>query len=77
MLRVYSTTTCAFCKMVEEYLQRKAVPYQKVMVDDDFETRQMLFEKTGMMTVPITSDGERFVVGWNVAELNSLISINT
>lgn len=74
MIRLYSTTSCAWCKQVERYLQYRGVQYEKVMIDDDMETRQMLLHKTGMTAVPVTSNGDAFVVGWNVPAINSLIS---
>lgn len=51
----------------------KGVEYQKVYVDDDVEKRQELLEKTGMMSVPVTTDGEEYIVGWNPAKLSQLL----
>lgn len=52
----------------------KKVQYEKIMLDDQPELRQQLMAQTGAQTVPITTDGETFVVGWNVMQLNNLIS---
>lgn len=74
MLTVYSTKTCVWCKQVKKYLSLKGVSYEEVFLDEDLARRQELFQKTGFTSVPITTDGESFVVGWNVSQLNSLIS---
>jgi glutaredoxin 3 len=74
MLTIFSTRTCVWCKAVERYLQMKKVQYEKVMVDDDPETRQMLFEKTGYMAVPVTTNGTDYVLGNNWARINELIA---
>ena len=73
-LTVYSTKTCAWCGHVEKYLTMKGVPYKKVMLDDEPELRQELLNKTGAMTVPITTDGVDYVIGWSAPKLNELIN---
>lgn len=77
MLKVYTTSSCAFCPMVKKYLTMKNVPYTEVNVTDDTETRKELFQTTGMMSVPVTTNGTEFVVGWNPAKLAELCKMNT
>lgn len=52
----------------------KQIQYEKVMVDDNPEIRQMLFEKTGYMAVPVTTNGTDYVLGNNWARINELIA---
>lgn len=72
MLKVYTTETCAYCVMVKRYLQAKGLEYEEVDVTNDPETRQQLLDKTGMMSVPVTTDGENFVVGFQPGQLAKL-----
>ncbi len=74
MVTVYTTDSCAFCPMVKKYLTMKNVQFQEVNVSTDSNTRAELFAKTGMMTVPVTTNGAEFVVGWNPGQLAKLIS---
>jgi glutaredoxin len=74
MLTVYTTKTCAFCPLVKNYLSMKKADYKEVDVSNDIDTRSELLKLTGMQTVPITTDGNRFVVGWKPAELATLIA---
>lgn len=74
MLTVYTTDSCAFCPMVKKYLSHKNVEYQEVNVTNDQETRGKLFKETGMLTVPVTTDGNSFVVGWKPLELARLLA---
>lgn len=55
--------------MVKQYLTLKKLPFTSVDVTDDQEKRTELLEKTGMMSVPVTTDGETFVVGFQPALL--------
>lgn len=74
MITVYSTKTCAWCVQVTRYLELKKIVFQKVFIDDDVETRQTLLDKTGMTSVPVTTDGQTYVVGWNAEALSKLIT---
>ena len=74
MLTVYTTEGCAFCPMVKKYLTLKNIPFTSVDVTHDTEKRQELFNKTSMMSVPVTTDGTKYVVGWNPGELAKMIS---
>lgn len=65
MITVFTTKTCAYCKMVKQYLTLKGKEFQEVDLHDNPEIHQQLIEKTGAMTVPITQVGEEFIVGWN------------
>ena len=74
MLTVYTTQSCGYCPMVKKYLTVKNVEFQAVDVTNDPEKRQELLEKTGMMTVPVTTDGESYVVGFQPALLAKFAS---
>lgn len=72
MLTVYTTDSCAYCPMVKKYLTLKGVEYTEVNVSTDPNTRAELFAKTGLMTVPVTTNGKDFVVGWQPQKLADL-----
>ena len=65
MITVFTTKTCAYCKVVKQYLTTKGKEFQVVDVEEQPEKRQELFEKTGVMTVPITQVDDQYIVGWN------------
>lgn len=73
MVTVYTTSTCAFCPMVKKFLTLKKVNFDVVDVSENPEKRQELMDKTGMFTVPVTTDGDDFVVGWNPGLLAKFI----
>lgn len=79
-ITVYSTTTCAYCPMVKEWLKRKGLDYEEVMLDREGAGRiDEMIQKSGQMAVPVTlierSDGrEAVVVGYNIAQLATAVS---
>ncbi len=78
MITVFTTNTCAYCKMVKQFLTLKGKDYKVVNLDENPEKRQELFEKTGAMTVPITliekdNGMEDVVIGFNRARLAEVL----
>lgn len=73
MVTVFTTTTCAYCKMVKQFLTLKGKDFEVVNLDDNPEKRQELYEKTGAMTVPITQVDDQFIIGWNRSRLAEAI----
>ena len=74
MITVYTTATCAYCPMVKKYLTMKGVEFKEIDITNDPDTRYDLSDKTGFVTVPITTDGTTYIAGWKPAELAKLIS---
>lgn len=70
---IYSTKTCAFCDQVARLCERYGKKYRRVYVDSNLSLRQKLADITGHATVPVTTDGETYVVGWQPTKLMELI----
>lgn len=68
-IEVFTTTNCAFCKQVKQYLKHKNREFTEVDVTDDVAKRIELQKITSYTTVPITRIGDEFIVGWNPAKL--------
>ena len=69
---VYTTKTCAYCKQLMKWLDKRKQPYSAYDVTDDIEMRKELYEKTKFTTVPIIQIGEKYIAGpqWGkIAEL--------
>lgn len=73
MITVFTTNTCAYCKMVKQFLTLKGKEFEVVNLDENPSKRQELFEKTGAMTVPITQVNDSFIIGWNREKLAGAI----
>lgn len=73
MITVFTTKTCAYCKMVKQYLTLKGKEFQEVDLHDNPEKHQELINKTGAMTVPIVQIDDQFIVGWNRQRMAELV----
>ena len=80
-VKIYTTTTCPYCKMEKEYLDSKGVKYENVFVDDDPNAAQQMLEESGQMGVPFTEvisdDGNVVkILGFDKEKLNEAIGIS-
>lgn len=73
MLTVYTTNTCGYCAMVKKFLDMKGVEYQVVNLDEYPERQKEALEMSGALTVPVSTDGQSVVVGWNPGKLMDMI----
>lgn len=73
MITVYTTKTCAYCPLVKRFLSLKGVEFEEHDLTNDQPMRMAIHKATGAITVPITTDGETWVVGWKPAELAKLV----
>jgi len=75
-ITVFTTSTCAYCPMVKEWLKKKDLDYEEAVLDKDPTRQQEMIDKSGGMTVPVTlvtrdDDSEQIVIGFNPGELAS------
>jgi glutaredoxin/uncharacterized protein (DUF302 family) len=79
-VKLYSTTTCPYCKMEAAWLNEKQVKFAEVHVDFNQQEAEEMVRKTGQMGVPVTiiryeGGEEEFIVGFDKARLTSILGI--
>lgn len=77
-ITVYSTTTCPYCKMLVEWLDKNGTEYTEYKVDQNPIAAQNMIRLSGQMGVPFTTietdDGNtEGVLGFDVNKLNSIL----
>jgi len=61
---VYSTETCTMCNSVENLLNAREVPYEKVIVHEDSKEHRELSERSGLQTFPQVFIGSLLLGGF-------------
>ncbi len=63
MIILYQFETCPFCEKVRNYLEENNIEYEKVNVAPDREDplRKEIAEKSGIFTVPVIKDGDKYI----------------
>jgi len=81
MVTIYSTTTCPYCKMLKEFLQKHNVDFTEKLVDQDDNAREeMMAASGGFLGVPFlmidSESGTHTVVGFDRAKISELLHLN-
>lgn len=63
-VKVYSTATCPYCRMLKDFLNEKKVPFENVDVGQDREAVKEMREKSGQMGVPVVDIEGKIIVGF-------------
>lgn len=61
---MYCTSLCAYCRMAERLLEKKSVPVEKILLDEDPARRDEMTKRTGRTSVPQIFIGETHVGGY-------------
>jgi len=72
-IKVYSTPTCQYCKMVKEYLGSKGAAYESIDVSKDKSQVDEMVKVSGQMGVPVVVIGDNVIVGFDKPKIDSLI----
>jgi len=61
---VYSTETCTLCNSVENLLNAREIPYEKIIVHEDSKEARELTERSGMQSYPQVFIGSLLLGGF-------------
>lgn len=74
-VKIYTTPTCTYCKMVKDFFNDNDVKYEEYDVAADADKRNEMVEKSGQMGVPVIMVGDEVIVGFDEAGLRSALGI--
>ena len=79
-VRVFSTSTCPYCKMEKEFLERNNIPFESVFVESDPHSYAELLERTKQTGVPVTEisfadERKEYVIGYNEKRLAEIFGV--
>lgn len=70
---IYTTPTCAFCKMAKEFFKDNDIEYTEKDVMSDTEAQREMLQKSEQMGVPVIDIDGDIVVGFDKARLADLL----
>lgn len=74
-VKVYSTPTCPYCKLVKDFLKEKSIAFTDVDVAADPAAANEMVKKSGQMGVPVIEIDNAVIVGWNKAALEEALGL--
>ncbi len=72
-IKVYSTPTCPYCKLVKDYLQEQKLPFEDIDVASNGEAAKEMVKISGQMGVPVVDVNGQIIVGWNKQALEDVL----
>jgi glutaredoxin 3 len=72
---IYTTPTCAYCKMTKEFFKENNIEYAEKDVATDAEARDKMIQVSGQMGVPVVDIDGKLVIGFDKAKLSELLEL--
>jgi len=70
---IYSTPTCAYCKLAKQYFEENKVEYEEKNVFEDLKAREEMVTKSQQMGVPVIDIDGQIIIGFNKPEIESAL----
>lgn len=74
-VKVYSTSTCPYCKMTKKFLEDNGIKYQDLNVAQDKAAREEMINKSGQMGVPVIDIDGELILGFDQAQLKEKLGL--
>lgn len=74
-VKIFTTPTCAYCKMAKEFFKQNNISYEEKDVTIDVQSRDEMINKSGQMGVPVIFVGDDIVVGFDRPRLSELLGV--
>ncbi|MFH1387017.1 MAG: glutaredoxin domain-containing protein [bacterium] len=75
-IKVYSTPTCPYCKMVKQFLTENNIVFEDIDVGKNSVMAQEMIKKSGQMGVPVLDIDGQVVVGFDRGKIKQLLNLN-
>ena len=72
-VKIYSTPTCPYCKLVKEYFKEQEVAFSDIDVANDAGAANEMVKLSGQMGVPVVDLDGTIIVGWNKGALEEAL----
>ena len=74
-ITIYTTPTCAYCKMTKAFFKEHNVTYEEKDVASDHALAEEMVKKSGQMAVPVIDIDGKILVGFDKEGLSELLNI--
>jgi glutaredoxin-like YruB-family protein len=75
-VKIYTTPTCAYCKMTKEFLKEHNIEFDEIDVSSNKEAAKEMVEKSGQMGVPVIDVDGQIIVGFDKEALKKALNLS-
>lgn len=72
-VKIYSTSTCPYCRMAKEHMALKNISYKNIDVSSDQSAAEEMARISGQMSVPVIVIDHEIIVGFDKSRIDSLL----
>ena len=72
---IYTTPTCGYCKLAEEFFKANGVSYKEIDVSENEKAAQDMINKSGQMGVPVIEINSQIIVGFDKPALKKALGL--
>lgn len=74
-IKIYTTTFCPWCKMVEEFLSQNKIPFEEINVEKNPDKAKEMIKKSGQAAVPVIDINGQIIVGYDREKLKKALKL--
>lgn len=74
-VKIYTTSSCVYCKMAKEYFKKNNVAFEEHDVLADLTARKEMVDASHQLGVPVIKIDDHVVVGFDRETLAQLLGI--
>lgn len=74
-VKIYTTPSCVYCKMVKEFFSKNSVEYEEKNVATDAVARDEMIAKSGQMGVPVVEVDGKIIIGFDQPRLKEALGL--
>lgn len=75
MVKIYSTSTCVYCKMAKEFFAKNNIQFEDYNVSEDSAKREEMISKSQQMGVPVIDIDGQIIVGFDQRKIEELLNL--
>ena len=72
---IYTTPSCAYCKMAKEFFTKNNIAYSEYDVARDIQKRQEMLDKSHQFGVPVIEIDGKIVIGFDKPKITQLLGL--
>ncbi len=73
-IKIYTTSTCHWCKIAKEYFKSKGLEYEEYDVEIDSEKAVEMINKSDQRSVPVIDIDGNIIIGFNKEAIDQNIN---
>lgn len=74
-VKVYSTPTCPYCRMVKDFLKQNKIEFEDINVATNTEAAREMVAKSGQMAVPVLDIDGTIIVGADLKAVKKALNL--